>query len=57
MNIKIKFKGVDELEEFFNTHEPEPITINGVSMLYIHCDGIDTEWYIPLYNVLWYSEL
>ena len=57
MKTIIEFKGAeeDELEEFYNTDVPEIIKQNGVPMLFIHCDGIETEWYVPLCNILWYE--
>ena len=55
MKIIINFKGTEELEEFYSTNVPEIIKKKEIPMLYVTCDGIETEWYVPLSNILWYE--
>lgn len=56
MNIKINYRNVDELEEFSSVKdEPKIIKRNEVPMLFVQCEGIVNEWYIPLCNVLWWE--
>jgi len=55
MNIKICYRDVDELEEFCTVDEPEIVKKNGIPMLFVYCDGLDSEWYLPLCNILWYE--
>ena len=55
MRIKINYRDKEELEEFCTTDKPKPMIKNGIPVLFVRCEGIDNEWYIPLCNVLWWE--